>query len=335
MESRRLRGGAVPGICVCVAVLIATVALTAVPAQAKAASPVLEFVPSGTAFPIDFTADGGEVTAVLANFDTVVHCSGSDGEGEVVGPRSTLSKWVFTGCMTQGGTEGGQKCKTEGAGEEEIRSDTIEADLVYLDQTKHEVAMLLNPGGGVYLEFKCGGELVKARGSFLSPVTPVNQQSTSFTAILSRSGATQTPSEYENALGEKRQAIPMGERGANPPATTGVELSFAIHTSASLEIKAVSAAEIEARQRDEEAAAAKKRQDEEAAAAAAAQRRHDEEILAALVAQRRQEDEAKLERLRRALLSGTLKQCRMAHSKHKRVRCEKRAKKKYGSAISS
>jgi len=42
----------------------------------------------------------------------------------------------------------------------------------------------------------------------------------------------------------------------------------------------------------------------------------------------------KLERLRRALLSSALKQCRMADSKHKRVRCEKRAKKQYGSAKS-
>ena len=44
----------------------------------------------------------------------------------------------------------------------------------------------------------------------------------------------------------------------------------------------------------------------------------------------RQGEEArkrKLERLRRALLSSTLKQCRKAQSKHKRVRCEKRAKK--------
>lgn len=40
--------------------------------------------------------------------------------------------------------------------------------------------------------------------------------------------------------------------GGKTPATTGLELSFAIHTSAALEIRAVTAAEIEAKQRDEE-----------------------------------------------------------------------------------
>lgn len=101
----------------------------------------------------------------------------------------------------------------------------------------------------------------------------------------------------------------MGKRGSNPFATTGVELSFTIQTSASLQIKAITAAEIEAKQREDEAAAA----------AAAA---------------KRQEEEARLSRIRHQLLSVTLKQCRKAHSKHKRVRCEKRAKKKYGSADS-
>jgi hypothetical protein len=66
-----------------------------------------------------------------------------------------------------------------------------------LDQAKHEVAMLLNPSGGVYMEFKCLGELVKARRGFLSPVSPINQLSTTFAATLTRSGATQIPSEYE------------------------------------------------------------------------------------------------------------------------------------------
>lgn len=133
----------------------------------------------------------------------------------------------------------------------------------------------------------------------------------------------QTPNEYENALGEMRQAIPMGKRGVHPLATTGVELGFTIHTSASLQIKAVTAAEIEAKQREDEAAAA-----------AAAKKRQDEEAAAAAAVRERQEEEAKSERLRRALLSSTLKQCRKAHPKHKRARCEKRANKQYGSAKS-
>lgn len=303
---------------VCVMALIAALALTVAPAQAEAASPVLEFVSPASAFPIDFTADGGEVTAVMANVAPIVQCTHSHGEGEIIGPRSTLSQYVFTGCVAH---EGGStvNCQSEPIDTGVIETGTIEADLVYIDQAKHEVGMLLNPSGGIYMTFRCGGELVEARGPFLAPVASLNTQTTSFTASLSRSGAVQTPDEYENAVGEKRKAVPMGEWEGHPLATTGVELSFAIHTSAALEIKAVSAAEIEAKQRDEEAAAARKRQDEEAKAEAAARRRREEEV--------------KTERLTRArLLSNGLAQCRKTHSKHKRARCEKRVKKKYSSA---
>jgi hypothetical protein len=322
VEARRLRGGRVRGMGVAAVALIAALALTAMPAQAKAASPVLEFVAPGTPFPIDFTATGGAVTAELSGFDTIVHCSGSAGNGVIVGPRSTVSNFSFTGCVTEGGTKGGAQCKSEGANTEEITADTVEADLVYIDQAKREVGMLLNPGGGLYMSFKCGGELVEASGPFLAPVGQINKEATSFTATLSRSGSTQTPSEYENALGEKRQAIPMGKREADPtPHTTGVELGFTIHTTALLQIKAVTGAEIEAKQREDDAAAA-----------AAAKKRHEEEAALAKVTKERQEAEAALARVNRTLLSSTLKQCRTAgKSKHSRTQCEKRAKKKYGS----
>ncbi|HUB98678.1 MAG TPA: hypothetical protein VMS11_02525 [Solirubrobacterales bacterium] len=320
MESRRLGTGQVRGMFVCFAVLIAALVPAIVATQAKAAPlPVLEFVPKASVFPVSFTADGGEVTAAMTDFDTVVHCSGSHGEGKITGPRSTLSNYVFTGCETQGGTKGGQACESEGANAKEIKSEMIEANLVYIDQAKHQVGMLLNPNEGTYLDFKCGGESVKALGSFLSPVGPINQEATSFSASLSRSGALQIPNEYENALGEKRKAIPTGEREGQPAATTGVELAFTIHTSVPLQIKAVTAAEIEARQRQDEAAAA-----------AAAKKRQDEEAAYKAAVIKRLEAEAQLERVRRALLSSSLKQCRVTSSKHKRVRCEKRVKKLYG-----
>jgi len=325
-------------MCVCVAVSIAALALAVMPAHAKAASPVLEFVSPGMAFPIGFTADGGPVTAELAGFDSVVHCSDSVGDGVITGSNSTVSNYFFTGCVAQGGTHNDQPCTSEGADPEEITAEAIEANLVYIDQAKHEVGMLLNPEEGVYMEFECGGESVEASGRFLSPVGPINTETTSFAATLSQSGAAQTPNEYETALGERRKAIPMGKRESDPtPHTTGVELSFTIHTDASLQVKAVTAAEIEARQHDDEAAAAaaaKKRQDEEAATAAAVKKRHEEEAATAAAEKTRQEEEVKTERVRRALLSSSLKQCRKTKSGHKRVRCEKRAKKQYGSAKS-
>ncbi len=182
------------------------------------------------------------------------------------------------------------------------------------------------------------GESVKASGSFLSPVDPVNQLASSFTAILRRNGASQLPSEYEDASGEKRQAIPVGQKGSDPPDTTGVELTFTILPAVPLEIRAVSAAEVEARQRQEEAAAsaaAKQRADEEAAAKkrhedeAAAAKKHQEDEAATKKLQA--EEEARAEQRKRAQLRAQgLTRCRQADSKPGRVRCEKRVKKKYG-----
>jgi hypothetical protein len=322
-------------IYVCVAAAVAALALMAVPAAASAASPVLEFVPSSGSFPTHFEAEGGNVNARLGDFDRIVECGTSEGEGEITGARTTFSVYWFTGCVANpiGGGGSPLKCTTPDAAEEEIESEVIEADLVYLNQATHEVAMLLNPGGGVYMEFECGNETVVASGSFLSPVGPVNQLAPSFTAILERNGNSQTVTEYEDLDGVKHQAIPTAVVNAEPPDTSGVELAFAVQPSVPLEIKAVSAVEVEVKQHEEakqrEEAAAKRR-DEEAAAKKhqeeeAATKRQEEETLAKT---RQAEAEAKA---RKQKLTKALKQCNKIKRKGKRAQCKKRAVKKFGS----
>lgn len=301
-----------------VGVLVSIAALAALaPAHAKADAPILEFVAPGSIFPVHFTADGATVTAALAEFDTEVQCAGSHGEGWITGPRSTASNYVFTGCVTVGGTKGGAKCKSAGAEPEEIRSGAIEADLVFISQAAHEVGMVLNPHGGTYLSFECGGEAVKAIGSFVSPVGPINEQALSFTAILRRQKALQVPNAYEGPNGEIIPAIPLGEREGQPAGTTGVELGFTIHPSAPLRIRAITGAEVEAKRHADEAAA-KKRQEEEAAAK-----------------KKREEEERARERRRQQHLAKALKGCRKLKSDHKRTRCETRAKKKFGAHSAS
>lgn len=306
--------GGIRGMCVCAVASVAALALAAAPAGASAASPVLEFVPSSSSFPIPFEAEGGSVNAKLGGYDRIMECTHAEGTGEITGARTTLSSYVFSGCTARpiSGPGSPVKCSSAGAGEEEIRSATIEADLVYLDQANHEVAVLLNPGGGIYMEFDCEGALIKASGPFLSPVGPVNQLAASFTAVLERNGNSQTIDEYEDLSGVKHQAIPMAEVNAEPPDTSGVELAFTIRPSVPLQIKAVSTAEVETKQHEEEAAS-KKRQEEEAAALTA--KTHQEEV------------EAKA---RRQKLTKALRQCKKVKSKGKRTRCRKRATKKYG-----
>jgi hypothetical protein len=265
----------------------ATIVLAAllVPAGASAASPVLEFVPHGGSLPVSFTTEGGPVIAELAGFSKVVHCTGSSGDGQVTGPRTAVAKYEFTGCVAQPGST---ECKSENALKEEIRTGSIAAELVYLDQAKSEVGILLNPGGGVYMKFECGGESIEAQGPFLSSVAPINEAASSFTATLTESNALQTPDEYENAAGEKLKATPEGNRESTGWMTTGVASAITVHPSVPIEIRAITRAEVEAkqheaeaRQRDEEAkaaaaAAAKKQQEE-----TAARKRHEEEVAAA------------------------------------------------------
>ncbi|HEY3828103.1 MAG TPA: hypothetical protein VGL57_02795 [Solirubrobacteraceae bacterium] len=324
-------------------------ALLLVPAGAAAVEPVLEFVVPGNAFPVAFTTEGGAVTAEMAGFASVVNCSASHGEGELTGPRSAVAKYVFTGCVTEHGSS--TKCQSATAlNEGEITTGQIPAELVYISQAKHAVAILLNPDNTlsediVYMTFKCGGESVEARGPFLAAVGPVNQEANSFTTTLSQLAGAQTPDEYENLRGEMFKAIPEASREGNPFVTTGVASTITVHSAVSGTIRAISAEEVLTKQHEEEAQrqhAAEVKQQEEAAAKrhqeeAAAAKKHEEEEVAAATKkrqeeeaaagkQKRQEEAAK----RKRLLAKALRQCKRQPTKHRRAQCEARAKRRYG-----
>ncbi|MHB8241903.1 MAG: hypothetical protein ACYDHN_07910, partial [Solirubrobacteraceae bacterium] len=144
------------------------------PAAATAASSILEYqFPTGH-LPVSFTVAGGETIAEMASFEPVVHCAASQAEGEITGARSTVSKYSFTECATQH-----QKCKSEGANVEEITTGPIEAELVWISQARHEVGELIDPHGGTYIAFECGGESAEGRGPFLAPITPINSEAMS------------------------------------------------------------------------------------------------------------------------------------------------------------
>jgi flagellar biosynthesis GTPase FlhF len=232
---------------VCVVGLIAAVAALAVPPAASAASPVLEFVAPGHSLPVKFTTAGGAVTAEGFS-GAVMTCAHSSGQGEITGPRRAVAKYEFTGCTAGGSPE----CKSTGANAEEIRTGLIEAELVYIDQKNREVAVLLNPRGGTYMNFECGATPARAEGLFLAPGGPLNTETTSFTTTLSKSGGVQTPDEYEGAGGEKLKAIPLGEKNNNlllEP--TGVESTIAVTTAVPVEVRAITAEEVETKQREE------------------------------------------------------------------------------------
>lgn len=337
------------GIAVGLVASTAAVAMAVGPTQASAATPVLEFAPPGGVFPVGFEAVGGEVTAAMAGIDSVVHCEESEGLGEVTGPRSAEGTYWFYGCETQGGSQAGKKCSSAGAEEVgEIESEEIDANLVFISQANHEVGMVLAPGGEIYMTFNCEGIAVTAYGPFVSPVGPVNQLTSSFTASLISNGSSQAPSSYENDSGGVIPAVPTGSWESGEKHATGVNLAFAVTTfsdtppdfpDVALEIRARSSADIEAeaRQREEAEAAERKRQENEAAAKAAAAKRQQEEAAAA-EAKKRAEEEARAKAkegakkplTRAERLQKALKQCRKLDSKEKRANCVRKAKNRYG-----
>lgn len=330
--------------------LVAAAALLLVPAGASAApSPVLEFVVPGHAFPVAFTVEGGSLSAEMADFESLVHCTASHGEGEITGPRTAVAKFVFTGCTTE---KPSAKCQSTGAEEEEITTGSIDAELVYIDQAKREVAMLLNPGGGTYISFKCGGEDAEGTGAFLAPVAPIDQEATSFLATLSQVGSIETPHEYETLSGEKLSAIPHGKHGAAALVTTGVEATFVIHSNVSGHIRAISTAELEAAQREAEApqreAEARQKHETEATKAReelqrveAALKKVEERAkqleeaarkLEAEAAKKKQEEELKSHPKHpphSAVRAEALRKCKKL-PRRQIARCEAKVKKKYG-----
>jgi hypothetical protein len=329
------------------AALIAAAVLLGVPAGASAAaSPVLEFVAPGHSWPVSLTTESGPVTAEMAGSELILECAESHGQGEITGPRSVVAKYQFTGCKAHEPGKSTHKCKS-GAKEEEIATGPIEADLVWIDQAKDEVGMLLNPNGGPtqpYISFECGGVSAAGFGPFLSPGSPINQNVSEFTMTLKRFGSTQTVTEYEGEKGEKLQAVPTGEKEKNGQRVdTSVEMTVAVHTSVPIEVRAITATEVEAKQREEEATAkkhqeeaAKKKQEEEAAAAA---KKHQEEEAAtkkrqeeeAAKKKREEENKAKSKPLTRSqLLTKALKQCKKDKSHKARARCVLKAEKQYG-----
>lgn len=340
-----LRGGSSR---LCAVALAAALALLLVPAGASAALPVLEFVVPGHSLPIPFTTESGAVNAEMVGLKKLVQCAASTGEGEITGPRSTVSKYTFTGCAT-----GAEKCESTGDSEGEIKTGPIDGELVYIDQAKRQVGIVLDPNAGTYIAFECEGISAEGRGPFLAPVSPINTEATAFAAILSQSGSAQTPDEYETLTGEKVPAIPMGKHGSQALVKTGVEATFTIHPSWPGEIKVITAKEVQA---EEEAAAArkkeeeeeeataitavKKHQEEEAIAAATGAKKHQEEVAAA--AKKHQEEEAaaakkkreeaenpKSKPTRAQLLTKALRACEK-QPKKRRARCVAGAHKKYG-----
>jgi hypothetical protein len=161
-----------------------------------------------------------------------VECESNSATGEQHGKKEVVNvNVVFTGCKAFGSFP----CKSEGAAEEEIRTNTLKGDLGYINKAEKRVGTLLTPAKskGTFAEFSClEGVLVttvgvgnKKEGAFyltsgcygecpgatpeeekhggydgiIAPITPVNTMTNAYTVTYSVNPVTyeNEPSKFE------------------------------------------------------------------------------------------------------------------------------------------
>lgn len=133
-----------------------------------------------------------------------VECAAETNTGVSEGAKKISKVHVtFTGCNLGGSIP----CNSEGAPEGEIHTNELKGELGYISKAAHEVAVKLEPAkkGGAFALFKCPGIVVatnvgvgntkegtayteggEAKGGYdqiLSPITPVNAMTSTYTQV--------------------------------------------------------------------------------------------------------------------------------------------------------
>jgi hypothetical protein len=149
-----------------------------------------------------FTVEGSTVVlkeVTGSNFT----CDSVKAEGKFLTAKTASIAFKFFNCGVSGAF-----CKTIGAGEGEITTGTLPAELVYLSKEKHEVGLVVNYHATEFATWTCptvkeGG----IDGSIIVPIAPVNTKTASFTLGFAGKEGVQQPSSFEGAE-EKVSAFP-------------------------------------------------------------------------------------------------------------------------------
>jgi hypothetical protein len=350
--------------------VVGGLALALTPAVADASPAVLEYVPAGQHFPVEFHTTSGPVSVELAGGAGTLDCTASSGIGQITGPRASNLEITYTGCTADAGAVKCQSTVTEG----EVESGRLQAELVYLNRAKQEIGVVLNPTGEKYAVYECSGSPgveAGASGAILARLEPVNQPGgMTFAESFDQLAGSQIPQEYETASGEKHMATPKSFLGETEY-QSGTQATDTVTTLEPVDIKVVAGLnpieEAEAKESEEQArekkfdeasesaqtaqkqqqteAAEKKLEEEQALAAA---EKHGAEAAAASTARRSREEEAKAatrkEQEEQAAKGGqgagkTMTKAQLLaealtackkQSKSKRSKCEASARKRYG-----
>jgi hypothetical protein len=138
-----------------------------------------------------------------SNLDVVglgeITCTSSSDEGYFTGPKTAGKiKVTFKGCEVDG-----EKCHSASAAAGEIKTNTLDGEIGYINEAKKEVGADLKPESSPNeAEFACGvlplNVLVK--GSVIGVAEPINKFSKEATLTFERLGTTQLPTKLEGGL---------------------------------------------------------------------------------------------------------------------------------------
>ena len=153
---------------------------------------------------------------------TKVTCKGLVAKGEITGNTTVIvSQTDFSECES-----GGIKCNTAGAGTGVIKVKELEGELGVITSvvphTKDKIGNVLWPKGGTptsgaeFVEFACGGLIVKVKNSVISPVTS-NAMKLTATIKYTAAKGVQKPTKFEGEpnmfLESKFSAAPYEQSG--------------------------------------------------------------------------------------------------------------------------
>lgn len=173
-------------------------------ASASAALPEWAFAAASTT---TFTATSGAGT-LESTSGTKVKCTSDTATGTLEKPKAVKKVVViYKGCK-----EGSNECKSTGAAKEEIVTGPIEGTLIYAGAGSTKAGELLKhePGGGTFVEFKCGAGLaIKVTGEIIGEAGPINKSELTGTLTFEQAGGVQKL-QQENGTGTKKHLSAFG-----------------------------------------------------------------------------------------------------------------------------
>jgi len=144
---------------------------------------------------------------------------GVTGEGSFTSAKTLTSALTLTGCKLET-LFGNTGCNSTGAAAEEIKTGSLEAELVYTSKAAKEVALVFNyRGTAIFATATCNTAKVEVKQGPIVPITPINTSTKTHTLSFTTLNGVQTPTQYENGLGEKIHYVPL----INTPGSTFFE----------------------------------------------------------------------------------------------------------------